>query len=552
MNQDTGSILRQPRAVWAVGFAAVIAFMGIGLVDPILPAIAQKLHASQSQVELLFTSYMLVTGLAMLITGVVSSWIGAKRTLLSGLALIVIFSAFAGSSSTINQIVGFRGGWGLGNALFIATALATIVGAASGGLAGAIILYEAALGIGIASGPLLGGFLGGISWRGPFFGTATLMAIGFIAILVLLPTSEKPAHHTSILDPIRALRNRGLRTTGLAALFYNFGFFTLLAYTPFPLRLSAHGLGLVFFGWGLGLAITSVFVAPRLQDRFGTLPTIVAVLLIFAVVLVLMGIYTDRRTLLIVCVILSGFLLGINNTLLTETVMKVSTVERPVASASYSFVRFIGGAIAPYLVGRLAEIYSPHVPFFVGAFGITLAVTVLYLGRKHLAEADEKVTSVAGLQATVLLAVNGAAEDSHLTELTGHFARRNSLTVEVVHVHEIDTVGEDVLELESDEIAESVLQAALAQLAHDGLSANGVVVASIGNHAHVAKAISKQALRVGAKVIVVGASTRDDFAHLVEGSVIEELKSHAPCRVHVVDPSDREITDLALGESVRR
>ena len=107
--------------------------------------------------SLLFTSYMVVTGVAMLITGVVSSRIGAKRTLLGGLVVIIVFSALAGSSSTIGEIVGFRAGWGLGNALFIATALATIVGAASGGVAQAIILYEAALGIGIATGPLVGG-----------------------------------------------------------------------------------------------------------------------------------------------------------------------------------------------------------------------------------------------------------------------------------------------------------------------------------------------------------------------------------------------------------
>ena len=58
----------------------------------------------------------------MLITGVVSSRIGAKRTLLVGLSLIIVFSALAGTSDTIGQIVGFRAGWGLGNALFIATA----------------------------------------------------------------------------------------------------------------------------------------------------------------------------------------------------------------------------------------------------------------------------------------------------------------------------------------------------------------------------------------------------------------------------------------------
>ncbi len=129
-----------------MAFACVIAFMGIGLVDPILKPIADQLDATPSQVSLLFTSYMAVTGVAMLVTGWVSSRIGAKRTLLTGLVLIIVFAALAGSSDSIGAIVGFRAGWGLGNALFIATALATIVTAASGSVAQAIILFEAALG----------------------------------------------------------------------------------------------------------------------------------------------------------------------------------------------------------------------------------------------------------------------------------------------------------------------------------------------------------------------------------------------------------------------
>ena len=126
-----GSLLQQPRVVWAVAFACVIAFMGLGLVDPILPGLAKDLHATQSQVELLFSSYTLCMGVAMLVTSTVSSWFGAKRTLLGGLVLIILFSAAAGSSNGIWTIVGFRAGWGLGNALFVATALAVIVGVGS-------------------------------------------------------------------------------------------------------------------------------------------------------------------------------------------------------------------------------------------------------------------------------------------------------------------------------------------------------------------------------------------------------------------------------------
>ncbi len=55
----------------------------------------------------------------------------------------------------------------------------------------------------------------------------------------------------------------------ITALFYNWGFFTLLGYAPFPMRLGVHQLGYVFAGWGLLLAIFSVFVAPRLQHASG-------------------------------------------------------------------------------------------------------------------------------------------------------------------------------------------------------------------------------------------------------------------------------------------
>jgi MFS family permease len=231
--------------VWAVAFAAVVSFMGLGLVDPILPAIAHSLRASPSDVELLFTSYFAFTGISMLVSGVVASRIGTKRTLLGGLSLVIVFSALAGASNSIGAIVGLRAGWGLGNALFIATALSVIVGAASGGVARAVILYEAALGLGISMGPLVGGELGGISWRGPFFGVAVLMAIGFVAISVLLERTPAPPaeERVSLIEPLRALRHRATRGSGLTALFYNFGFFTLLAYTPYPLREVLHSFG---------------------------------------------------------------------------------------------------------------------------------------------------------------------------------------------------------------------------------------------------------------------------------------------------------------------
>jgi MFS transporter, ACDE family, multidrug resistance protein len=384
----TSNPFKQPKAVWAVAFACVVSFMGIGLVDPILPSLAGKLHASPSQVELLFTSYLVVTAVMMLVTGWVSSRIGAKRTLITGLVLIVIFAALAGTAGSINGIIDFRAGWGLGNALFIATSLAVIVASASGGFAGAIVLYESALGVGIASGPLVGGLLGNISWRGPFFGVAVLMGISLIATVVLLPKTPAPARRESITEPIRALRHRSLAVTSVVGLLYNWGFFTLLGYSPFLMHLSPLRLGAVFCAWGVLVALFAVFAAPWLKARFGTPRSLYGNFVLLAADLAAIGIWPDKPTVVIVAVIVAGAFLGVSNTLVTTAVMSIAPVERPVASATYGFVRFIGGGLAPFAAAKLVEHYNTHVPFLIGTAAVLAAALTLSTVHGALDAAD--------------------------------------------------------------------------------------------------------------------------------------------------------------------
>ncbi|MCW1250121.1 MFS transporter [Acaricomes phytoseiuli] len=390
--QGKASLLKQPKAVWATAAAAVLAFMGIGLVDPILPAIATNLQASAAEVSLLFTSYFLVTAVAMLATGWVSSRIGAKRTLLIGLGLIVVFATLSGTSGSVAELVGFRAGWGLGNALFVATALAVIVGAASGGAATAIILYEAALGLGISLGPLLGAVLGGWQWRAPFFGTATAMAIAFIACLALLPALPRPANKIRLRDPLVALSHKGLRYTALSALCYNFGFFTILAFTPFILGMDAYGIGAVFFGWGVCLALASVFLAPILQRHFGAIRVLTITLFALIAVLVGIALAAGRSVPAVVAlVIFAGVLLGVNNTLYTELAMEVSDAPRAVASAGYNFVRWMGAALAPFLAAQLGEHFGPMVPFLAAAGVVLLGIVVVFTGRGFLTAHEAEI-----------------------------------------------------------------------------------------------------------------------------------------------------------------
>jgi MFS transporter, ACDE family, multidrug resistance protein len=391
------SILSQPIAVWAVFFASITAFMGMGLVNPVLPSIAQNLQATPSEVTLLYTSYNAIMAVAMLITGIVSSRLGNKWTLLVGILIIATVSAIGGSADSIWTLVGLRAGWGLGNALFVATALAAIVTLTNSGTAKAIILYEAAVGLGISIGPLLGGTLGSISWRAPFLGVASLMVFAFIILTLLMP---KPNPKTavkkqkqSISAPFKAMKHRSLLILGIVAALYNIGFFTIMAFAPFVMGLDPKGLGYVFLGWGFLLAITSVFMAPKLQQWFGTVKSMALMLAFFVGDLVIIGLFTSTQWVIIAAVIFAGAILGNTNTLITTAVMDSTTVERSTASAAYSFLRFIGAAISPFMAAKLAEIYNPHVPFFVGAGFVFLSILFIWWNYKHIAHVDTTETS---------------------------------------------------------------------------------------------------------------------------------------------------------------
>ncbi len=447
----------------------------------------------------------------------------------------------------------------MGNALFIATSLAVIVASASGGFAGAIVLYETALGVGIAVGPLLGGTLGEISWRGPFYGVACLMAIALIATVVLVEPTPKPARKTGLSAPLRALRHRGLLTMSLTALCYNWGFFTVLGYAPFPMGLSPIRLGLVFTGWGILVAIFAVFGAPRLQARLGIAKTMYANLAAFAIVVLVIAIWTTDRTVLIAAVIISGIFIGVNNTVTTQAVMTVSPVEKPVASAAYSFVRFIGSGLAPYAAGRMVLAAGIHFPFYVGAGAIVAGILILTTAHGLLADAErvqaEQIsTADAGAPVGALIpvegnavavgrgagvivaAVTGSPVAALVTEAAADLAASRDGVVHVVHTQEEATAGDVAIDGESLEGARAVVRGQLDRLAARQVPAEGQILLHAADHGAAGRMVAEYASTIGARTIVVGAPTHGGLPALIDASASRELWRHARSNVLVVNP----------------
>lgn len=391
-NGKAGQFFQQPASVWAITFATAMSFMGIGLVSPILPTISDRLEASAFESMLLFTSYLFVTATTMFFAGYISSRFGIKTTLTLGLSIIVVFSSMAGLSDTIGQIIGLRAGWGFGNALFVTMALAGIVGTATGGAAAAIMLYEAALGLGMALGPLLGGTLGTISWRAPFLGTALLMAIAAITVAAFVkPLPKQEAAPISV--GFTALRHKALLLWSVSTFCFNFTIVCILAYAPHAVANAAQAsgvhqssltLGMVFFGWGTTLAVFSLTLPRLLLRALGLAPAILVLMAIMGACFLVLALNAHNFTVVVLTLIILGGFQGATGALLTQAALTATQLPRNIASASFSALRFFGGAIFPLVSAPVIALYGAPGPFWGSLIALGIAGLLVALGFKVL------------------------------------------------------------------------------------------------------------------------------------------------------------------------
>ncbi|MBA8817390.1 putative MFS family arabinose efflux permease [Microbacterium halimionae] len=148
------------------------------------------------------------------------------------------------------------------------------------------------------------------------------------------------------------------------------------------------GIGFTFFGWGIALAITSVWVAPLLLRWMPRSTALLITLPLLALDLIAAAIVVDSAAALVVCIIVGGLFLGIMNTVLTESVMEATTLPRSVASSAYSAVRFLGGAAAPPIAALLWHAYGAPIPYLFAAGSVLLAGITVLVGRRFLGRID--------------------------------------------------------------------------------------------------------------------------------------------------------------------
>ena len=160
-----------------------------------LRTIQQDLHASGADMQWAVNSYTLAFAALMFTFGLLGDRFGRRRVLLGGLALFAVGSALSAWTSSPEQLITTRTIMGVGAATIMPTTLSiitTIFPASE--RPRAIGLWSAAIGVGIAIGPVAGGYLLEHWWWGSvFLVNVPFVAAGLAAIVLVVPESRDPS-----------------------------------------------------------------------------------------------------------------------------------------------------------------------------------------------------------------------------------------------------------------------------------------------------------------------------------------------------------------------
>lgn len=203
----------------ALALTMLLPSAGTSIANVALPTLALEFDASSQDVQWVVIAYLLATTTIIVAAGRLGDMLGRRRILIIGIALFGVASVGAALAPSLWPLVAARAGQGLGAAIMMALAVATVGDVVPKERAGtAMGLLGSVSAVGTALGPSLGGALIALaSWQAVFVCLALLAAATLVLGLVAFPR-DRPAAEAPV----------GLDIPGIATLATSLGAYALV------------------------------------------------------------------------------------------------------------------------------------------------------------------------------------------------------------------------------------------------------------------------------------------------------------------------------------
>ena len=365
-----------------------VAFLGIGLVIPVLPTLMNELNISGSTVGYLVAVYALAQLISSPIAGKWVDQYGRKPMIIIGLFVFRSELLFGlGQSVPVLFISRLLGGL---SAAFIMPAVTAFIAdiTSMNERSKALGLMSVAINTGFIIGPGLGGFLAEINTRLPFFAAGLFGGVAAILSLLLLKRAKKTgevhkadplsgkARFRKIVQPIYfiAFLLIFISSFGLASFESLFSLFV-----DHKFAFSPKDIAIIVTGGGLFGALAQLFLFDRLTKKIGEDTVRYCFVMSAILVFIVTAVNSYMTIMLISFVVFIGF--DLIRPAITTYLSKSAGNEQGFVGGMNSMFTSIGNIFGPIVGGLLFDI-NLNYPYYFSTIVLVLGIIIAMFWKK--------------------------------------------------------------------------------------------------------------------------------------------------------------------------
>ena len=366
-----------------------IAFLGIGLVIPVLPTLMNELQIDGTTVGYLTAAFAIAQLIVSPIAGKAVDKYGRKIMIVLGLFIFGISEFLFGLGKTIEVLFISRILGGISAAFIMPAVTAFIADITTMETRPKALGYmSAAISTGFIIGPGIGGFLADIGTRVPFYFAGALGTTAAILSLILL---KEPARNQENLE------NESGQKSGFKRIFapmYFIAFilifvasFGLAAFESFFSLFVDHKFGftptdiaIIITGSAIFGAIAQVALFDRLAQKWGEIKLIRYTLVLSAILVFLMTTVSSYFAILLVtCFVFVGF--DLFRPAVTSYLSKIAGNEQGFVGGMNSMFTSLANIFGPILGGMLFDI-DINYPYYFATVVLIIGVLLTLIWKK--------------------------------------------------------------------------------------------------------------------------------------------------------------------------
>lgn len=385
MDKNTKTML------WILLGNLFIAFLGIGLVIPVLPTIMNELQVSGKVIGYLTASFALTQLIFSPFAGKAVDKYGRKIMIVLGLFIFGFSELLFGMGKTIEVLFISRILGGV-SAAFIMPAVTAFIAdiTTMETRAKALGLMSASISTGFIIGPGIGGMLAMIGSRVPFYSAAVLGAVAAILSILLLKEPERQKVEIEESGPMENMS--GFKKIFIPMFFIAFlvivvssfglaafeSFFSL--YTDHKFGFEPYDIAIAITGGAIFGAIFQVWLFAPLTKRFGEIGVIRGSLFFSAILVYMMTVVNHYWAIMAVTfTVFIGF--DLIRPAVTTYLSRIAGKDQGFVGGMNSFFTSLANVFGPIVGGILFE-RNIDAPYHFSAVVLLLCVVITLFWRQ--------------------------------------------------------------------------------------------------------------------------------------------------------------------------